>query len=163
MLVVEIYIGLGEFLPGHGDRIFTGRRIFDLLFAVVADPFYFLRKHGKVELSGIETSQVAVPEPFNDLIHDVEELGAAGQVFVLYPVDRGRSGRDRSLASLFIVPRFDPPCLHPLFPVGENLDEAQFGDTVRGNAQARALDVEEEQRPHKIELHYGNTGFMKSL
>ena len=56
---------------------------------------------------------------------------------------------------VLVVPGLDFPGLDPGFTSWQGFDETQFDDSVGGNVEAGALNVEEEQRPRQVEFHGG--------
>ena len=117
-----------------------------VLLHIDTDAFDFLSQHGEVELGGVETGQVRILEPGDNLVHAVAEAGAAGEVLILDPV-YGRCLRMDGILPLGrIVPRLEAPGLDTRFPTGQHLYKTQLTDTVRGNIQSRAFDVKKQQR-----------------
>ena len=92
------------------------------------DPFEFFRKHGEVELGGIESCQVAVHQPRSHFVGHFKEGRAVHQHVIGHSVDLGCLRVNGPLALLHIVPRLDFPGFDALLPAGQNLDETELYD-----------------------------------
>ena len=125
------------------------------VFARELHPLELLGQHGKVELRGVESCEVAVLEPLRHLVRDLVESGLVPEHVVGDAVDFRRLGVHRTLAFLLVVPGLDAPGPDLVFSAGEYLDEAELHYGVGRYVESCALDVEEEQGTLEIQFHAG--------
>ena len=138
----------------HRRGLVMGLRVRDAGVAILPHALDFLGEERQVELDGVEAGQVAAFEPLRDLRQHIDELGAVHEVLVLHAVHFRGARVDGDDAMVAVVPGLDLPGLDEgLAAFRHHLHETQFDDAVRGNIKAGALDVEEEQRPCKIQFH----------
>ena len=146
-LGMEVDIHALEHLPCPFTVGLRGTRVVDPLLAVCPDPLDLFGEHREVELGRIETGQVTVLQPFDDLRSYLDEFLLTDQVLVLDAVDLAGPGVHALLAIVDIVIREDPPGLGLVMTVREYLDETEFDDAVGYDVQPRAFNVEEQQGP----------------